>query len=330
MAKPAIQALHQPRGGNVPTMLFNLSMVAAAFFSLISGWPTDHPAWIVLVTIVLAYFQHCWTIIFHEDAHYSLYAARWHNIFNGRIVGTLLLIPFEIFRQVHIRHHARMNTPDDFEQWPYCDPTKSLRFRRVFLVIDILLGAWVAPFIYNRAFFVRNTPMKDPAIRRKVWFEFGIMFVFWSVTIGLVAYYGAWRGLVLGYVIPAVVTGWIQTIRKLTEHLGLPAGDPMRGARTVLPQRPMGRWFAWTSFHIESHGLHHKFPQMPHRNLEKAYALLEDGETAPEVTFSTYWQAIRDMLPHLRRPGIGVNAPGQPNGHPAAAMSGAGAGDTAW
>ncbi len=303
----AIRELHEPAHSNVPTMLCNLAAVAAAIVSLCTGWPTSHPLWVAGMIVWLAYFQHCWTIIFHEDAHFSLYPkARWHNVFNGTIIGTLLMIPFSVFRQVHIRHHNKMNTPDDEELWPYVTPTCSLAFRRAFLVFDVLLGLWAAPFIYNRVFFIRNSPIRDPKLRRRIWFEFAGIAAFWTTLVGLVAYYGVWYQFALAYLIPAWLTGMIQTVRKLTEHLGLPAGDAMTGARTVMSSGLLGRFVAETSFHIEAHGLHHKYPQMPHMNLERAMEVTQNS--APELVFPNYWRAIRDMIPHLRHPGIGVNA----------------------
>jgi len=302
-----IKDLHQEARSNVPALLVNLAAVGVGVFAIAAEWPTGHPIYLACVMLALAYFQHCWTIIFHEDAHYALYPAkRWHNIFNGTIVGTLLLVPFTIYRQVHIRHHNRMNTPDDWELWPYTDPSRSLTFRRMFVALDVLLGAWVGPYIYDRIFWARNSPMTDPGMRRRVAIEFGLIVLFWGSVLGVVAWYGAWQKFAMIYLIPAWLTGLIQTFRKLTEHLGLPAGGAMNGARTVLSQTAIGRAMAWTSFHIEAHGLHHRYPQMPHGNLKRAMDVTED--VAPELVFPSYWRAVCNMLPHLLRPGIGVNA----------------------
>jgi fatty acid desaturase len=305
MSTPTIKDLHQTGGSNVPAMLVNLAAFAVAIASLASGWPSGHPLWIAAITVWLAYFQHCWTTIFHEDAHYSLYKARWHNIFNGTIIGTLVMVPFNVYRQVHIRHHAKMNSPEDWELWPYTDPKTSLSFRRVFVCFDILLGVWVAPYIYGRIFWVRNSPLADPALRRRIALEYLLIAAFWGSIWGLVISTGAWYPFAVIYLIPAFLTGVFQTIRKLTEHLGLPEGNAMSGARTVLSHGWFGRALAWTSFHIDAHGLHHAFPQMPHVNLEQAYKS-GDARTSGPV-FSSYWRAMRDMLPHLARPGIGVN-----------------------
>jgi len=305
MQDQAIKQLHVPSQSNVPALLWNLFAFAAAVASLMTGWPTAHPVWIVAVILALAYVQHCWTIIFHEDAHYLLYEARWHNRFNGIIVGTLLLIPFDIFRDVHMRHHRAMNTAKDWELWPYADPTKSLRFRRIFVFLDVVFGAWVDPYIYNRIFFVKDSPIKDPKVRRRIKIQFLIMGLFWASVLTLVAYNGWWTKLLIVYLIPVWLTGMIQALRKLIEHLGLPAGDAMAGARTILHKDWVGRIAGWTSFHIEAHGLHHAYPQMPHNHLEKAMELTENAPA--DRVFPNYWRAFLDMLPHLKNPAIGEN-----------------------
>lgn len=307
MAEISLKELHREGGTNVPALLFNLAAVGVGVASLSTGWPTSHPAWIALVALWLAYFQNCWTLIFHEDAHLTLYKARWHNVMNGTIVGTLLLVPFTAYRQVHIRHHNRMNSPEDWELWPYTDPSKSLTFRRFFAIFDMVLGLWAGPYIYGRIFYAKGTPLKDPALRRRIAFEYALMAVFWIGLIALVAWFGWWREFLLAYLLPAWLTGLFQTGRKFTEHLGLPAGNAMSGARTVVADGPLASFAGWTSFHISQHGLHHKYPQMPHGNLRKAYHAFEEEAHAGPI-FPNYWAAVCDMLPHLLRPGIGVNA----------------------
>ena len=297
--------LHATSESNVPAMLFNLSAVAFCITSLASGWPTKHPVWIAALILMLVYFQHCWTIVFHEDAHYALYKSRWHNIFNGWIVGTLLMIPFDVYRQVHIRHHSKMNGPEDWELWPYSDPKTSLRFRRWFLWFDVFAGLLAGPLIYGRIYWVRHSPISDPRLRRLIAIEYAVIALFWGGLWTAVAWNGWWAPFALAYLIPAYITGVVQTMRKLTEHLGLPMGDAMTGARTVISHRPIARFASWTAFHIEAHGLHHKYPQMPGPNLERALEL--DGMESGQPVFSTYSAAIRDMLPHLWRPAVGVN-----------------------
>lgn len=302
-----IKDLHRNPMSNAVPILINLSGIVVALVALARGWPGDGWLWTSAWIVWLTYFQHTWMTIFHEDVHYALYRPRWRNILNGTIVGTLLTVPFSVYRQVHIRHHNRMNHPEDWELWPYVDPSKSLTFRRVFLFFDVLLGVWVAPYIYSRIFFSKNSPIKTKAARRGVWLEYSAIVLFWGSIWGLTIYTGEWWLFAKMYLIPAWLSGVVQTIRKFTEHLGLPLGTPMEGARTIVPHDAVGRAVAYTSFHITAHGVHHQYPQMPHENLEKAVAF--ERETNPNAPiFASHFRAVRDMARHLWYPGIGVNA----------------------
>ncbi len=305
MGEATIQELNNSQASNLPAVLCNALGLSLAMASLATAWPTGHIAWTVFMITWLAYFQHTWMTVFHGEAHYAVYKNKWQNIRGGTIIGTLLMVPFTAYRQVHIRHHAKMNMPDDFELWPYCDPQKSLRFRRIFVILDLLFGWWLGTYIYGRILFVHNSPIKDPKIRRRIIFEYLGIIVFWSAVLGLVAYFGAWMFFLKVYVIPAWLTGSFQAVRKLTEHLGLPAGDAMGGARTILNHSLMGRFVAYINFNIVAHGLHHLFPQMPHQNLDKAFETLESPPA--EVVFTSYSRAMLDTARYLWNPGIGAN-----------------------
>ncbi|MBI3759668.1 MAG: fatty acid desaturase, partial [Deltaproteobacteria bacterium] len=174
-----------------------------------------------------------------------------------------------------------------------------------FLLVDIFLGLLAGPFIYGRIFWVKHSPLTDPALRRRIAWQYVLIVAFWSGLIASVAYFGWWREFTLAYLIPAYITGIVQTLRKLTEHLGLPAGDAMNGARTIISHQPLAKFASWTAFHIEAHGLHHKYPQMPHTNLERVLEV--DGIGAQDRVYRSYWAAVRDMLPHMLRPGVGAN-----------------------
>lgn len=303
------KALHEPTQSNLLPLFINLAAFLGGIASLATGWPSDHWAWVVFAIIWLSYFQHTWMTIFHEDVHYSLYRRRWHNVRSGIIVGTILMVPFSVYRQMHLGHHKRMNQPDDAELWPYCDPTKSLTFRRVFVFFDLLLGYLTGVFIYNRVFFLKDSPIKDPALRRRIWLEYLLIVVFWGTIWTWVAVTDSWWLFAKVYLIPAFVTGFFQAVRKLTEHLGLPLGHPMKGARTVIAKGELGKAVAYTSFDISKHGLHHQFPAMPHYNLKTAFSLDED-KLADAPIFSSHFAAILDMFRCLTNPGIGVNAVG--------------------
>ena len=71
----------------------------------------------------------------------------------GRVIGTMIGVPYSIYRESHIRHHAYLNKPYDWELWPYSDPKASLWFRRVFVWFDLFLGMLGAMATYGDCSF---------------------------------------------------------------------------------------------------------------------------------------------------------------------------------
>src|SRR5438874_13031246 len=89
---------------------------------LILSWPSDH--WLVTTgwTLVAAYTLCCWTSCFHDTAHQTLTPWRWADLAIGRFLGTAMFVSYSVYRETHIRHHAYMNRPNDWELWPYSNP----------------------------------------------------------------------------------------------------------------------------------------------------------------------------------------------------------------
>src|SRR5436190_14181298 len=96
-------------------------------------WPSDHLAVVIPLMFVTAYGMLCYTSCLHEVVHQTLFRRARLNVALGRLIGTPIFIPYTAYRETHIRHHAYLNTPDDWELWPYATPGTSLPFRRVFV-----------------------------------------------------------------------------------------------------------------------------------------------------------------------------------------------------
>ena len=276
---------------------------------LIHGWVGTHPLTTALLVAVTAYFFFCWTSLFHETVHQTLTGNQTADAIFGHVVGTLVLVPYAVYRESHMRHHAYLNTPGDWELWPYCDPRASKPFRLFYAWFDLLVGVLGAPIAYGRIYFHRDSPMK-PAARREACWGYVAIALFWGAFYTLAAVTGAWREAFVAWVLPWLLAGFIQTIRKFTEHLGMASFDPLRGTRTVLGKGWITRLATWLNFDIFVHGPHHRYPKMNHDRLATVAAEVRDrGDAGP--TFDTYFAAIRDMLPCLLfNPGCGVNAGG--------------------
>ncbi len=155
-----------------------------AIMALAFQWPS--PAWYFQVgwTIIAAYSMFCWSSCFHETSHQGICGKTWVSVWLGRAIGTGLLVSYTAYREAHIRHHAYLNKPGDWELWPYSDPTTSLTFRRIFCWLEFPLGFFTSPFVYSRLCFSKNTPVKNPDVMRTMRIEYAVMAVFWAVRPG--------------------------------------------------------------------------------------------------------------------------------------------------
>ena len=273
-------------------------------------WPSAHPAVMAGWTLFTAYFLFCWTSCFHETAHQTLSDSKPFSIALGRMLGIAMFVPYTCYRESHIRHHAYLNKPTDWELWPYSDPNTSIWFRRVFVWFDLCVGIFMSPWIYSRIYFHKDSPLKSPEVRRSIRYEYLAMITFWATVLGLVAYFDAWLGFLTVWCIPHFLAGVFQSGRKLTEHLGMSSYDPMLGTRTVLSKRNwITRMGSFVNFDIFIHGPHHRHPRVAHNVLGRK--MDEYIETHPDTDYplyQSYWRATFAMFPHMvKNPGVGMN-----------------------
>jgi fatty acid desaturase len=297
--------------------LFFPAQVLSMYFTAFP-WPVDHWAVQVFWMMVTAYFMFCWTSCFHETAHQTLFSSQRLSVALGRVLGWLMFVPYTAYRETHIRHHAYLNKPNDWELWPYSDPKAPRWFRKIFVWCDLLLGVATAPIVYGRIFFHSDSPLK-PEARKAIRWEYAGMILFWGLVLGVVAYYDRWWTFALVWFIPYSVAGIYQNGRKLTEHLGMRSYDPLRGTRTVIGDNFVTRLCTFLNFDIFVHGPHHRHPRVSHDQLEELtlkYVAQQETAANPLPLFPTYFSATRDMLYwFFKEPGVGVNVgaewPGQ-------------------
>lgn len=271
----------------------------------------------VALALFTASMMFCWTSALHEAAHQTLWHSRSASVWSGRLLGTLMFTPYTIYREVHIRHHAYLNTPRDWELWPYSDPEASLGFRRAFVWFDLLCAVAAGPVIYGRMYFHPKTPLKDPKLRRTIRNEYLAIAVVWGMIWIYTTLTHQWTAHVRGVLLPMYLAAMFQTGRKFTEHLGMASFDPLHGTRTVLPRQWLLRLSSFLNFDIFIHGPHHRHPRLTHTTLgDKLEEYRRDNPRAKYPAYDRYWKATLAMLPSmLRNPGCGVNAGGRYVGH---------------
>ncbi len=291
-----------------------LPAAAAGILCLAIRWPMDNWAVQCFWTVFTGYFLFCWTSCFHETAHQTLCQSRRVSIWLGRFLGTAMFTPYTVYRESHIRHHAYLNKPTDWELWPYSDPSTSIAFRRWFVWFDLVFGMFTSPAIYGRLFFHKNSPLTSPKTRLAIRNEyFGIVAV-WGLIITLLFYYEAWPAFFRVWGIPHFLAGIFQSSRKLTEHLGMASYDPMLGTRTVLGSTWFTRFCTFANFDIFIHGPHHRHPRLAHNALgEQMEQYISEHPEVDFPRYSTYLGAMWAMLPAMFKvPGVGMNAGAAP------------------
>lgn len=271
-----------------------------------SGWAMT--AWLAYTTI-------CWICVagsYHEAAHFTLSRNTVVDLWYGRAVGTIIFSPISLFREVHRRHHAYLNSADDWELWPYGDPQKSRRFRRIFVWLDIVFAIVVTPAVYSRIYFVRSSRLPEN-VRRTIRNEYLGVLAFWSgVAAFVIVTFDAgvieWQNFEPIWLLPPALAASCNSLRKLTEHLGYPTGDPMLGTRTILAINPITRLFVYFDFDLAVHGPHHRFPKLDHARLRDAFDELQKENADKCPLFNGYLSAFFDTLPWIvSNPAVGEN-----------------------
>lgn len=282
-----------------------------AFFAGVSedSWPVQL-SWVA----VLSYCWFCIAGVSHELIHQTLPIPRRLCVWLGRVIGTMLGTPYSVYRAIHVTHHAYLNTPLDWELWPYSDPRRGLWFRRLFVWFDIACGFLATPIIYQRICYSSESPV-PPAERRRMRIEYLFVFLFWGTVIGSLA----WLEIVdtihltmadLVHLSPLLIASSVNSLRKLTGHLGLASYDPVEGTRTIIGRHWWTRCLSYFDFELWIHGPHHRFPKQSHHQLENSMRQLElrDPERTLPV-FHSFHSAFFDVLPWLfRNPAVGMNA----------------------
>ena len=304
---------HSVSWSTIPRFLF-APIGLVGMFALAFSWPNDHWLTWAFWTLLVSYSLFCWTSCVHEAAHHTLGGSKRWSIIIGRFIGTMIFVPFHVYRESHIRHHAYLNKSTDWELWPYSDPNASLWFRRIFCWLEIPFGFLTSPFVYGRLYFHKDSSLQNPEVRRLIRNEYIVIAIVWTAILTLVTLTSSWHLFLVVWIIPHVIAGVYQTFRKFTEHLGMRSYDPLLGTRTVIGSSPITAICTYFNFDIFVHGPHHRHPRYRHEALCDRMAQYEvENPSLDYPIFKTYWGAIRDLIPSLIwNPGVGMNVGAPP------------------
>jgi fatty acid desaturase len=285
------------------TMVFSLLLAEAAqWICLRAGW-----LWLTVpLTLVTAHIMHGLLIGFHEASHGLLRKSRRLNEFDGIIIGIFSLLPFNLYRVVHQMHHMHLATEEDTELWPLV-LTKAPRWARCLAAfLELTVGFFYSPFIFLRVFVGRDSLVRSPKVRRRIWRELILTAVIWSATLAAVAFLGFWKYFFWLYLIPALIAANLQNWRKYIEHVGLTGNTVNSSTRSIVPRSWFGRVFAYTLLHEPYHGVHHQNAGLPHTVLPQFTSVLTPKTPDERAPFISYRQALPDLIRSLGNPRAGA------------------------
>lgn len=283
-----------------PLLVMHIATWVLAAWSWIAGlWTLT-----VLLWIVAAHFNHSKLMAYHEAAHQTLSKNRLCNELRGIITGLFCGVPLAAYRVVHHTHHAHLGSNRDGELWPFTDPAAPRWLRLLVLAAGLVAGPAVTPLLFLRGALV---PRVNARVRRRMVAEYVLLVAAWSAALTAVAVFGWWEAFLVGFMVPAFLTGLFQTLRTLVEHLGLFGDSPLTLSRTIVAEGALSRFISTSMMHVDQHGPHHAFGRVPHHRLPDATRELCGGSQSEAVVsvFRSYLQAGWDMLPHLLDPKFG-------------------------
>jgi fatty acid desaturase len=305
--KEILQRLHHKSS----RAFFESAIGVALFFGLmlitllawVNGW---WPA-IMIGWLLQAHIGHANLLAFHEASHYTLHPNRRLNELQGIVLGSIILTPLSAYRWVHNQHHIYLGTQRDCELWPFVDP-QAPRWRRMLAAAgELLFGYFYTPAIFLRGVLVAERLPRATARRLAV--EYALCISFWIVLLTATISFGVTEEFIICYLIPAMLSGNLQSLRKFTEHVGLMGHDVPSTTRTVIDTSLAGRLLSASMLHIDLHGPHHLHAKIPHFRLPEATPLAYEEELCdPESAnvYPSYFAAIRAMARTLPNPRVGV------------------------
>ena len=304
--KEQLQRLHQKS----PRTLIEAMVSLILFFAFVPltlwTWQAGYWPLTIVLWLIQGHVGHANLLAFHEASHFVLHPRRWVNELYGVGMGSLIMTPISAYRYVHNQHHVHLGTQSDTELWPYVDCSTSRPLRWMLAFGELLLGFFVTPLVFVRG--VLTAERLPPNVAKRLQWEYALVVLLWAGIITTVVAFNIETWFVLGYLIPSMIAGNLQSLRKFTEHMGLLGHDVPTTTRTVIDPSLFGRLLSDSMLHIDLHGPHHLQSKIPHFALRQATPLIYGEATQDPLhgnIYRSYLGAIGHMLLTLRNPRVG-------------------------
>jgi fatty acid desaturase len=249
-----------------------------------------NPGVAVLIVLAISCTSNSLFAVLHEAIHRSLGpVARLPGIglstndLLGRAVGIAFGSPFDFISAAHVTHHSVNRTQvERLEVYEVSLPTGA---RRSFVngYYFFLLGGLYTVELMLPMLFLLPARVVQPRLERLFHTDLmvrqvlhrvfrsqrhlrAIRFDAWLIVASIAAstalYGGLWWILALHFLIRAFFISFLDYLY----HYGSPLGDRLHGYNLALP-----RWLSPLILHFNYHGVHHRYPALPWRSLERVF-----------------------------------------------------------
>lgn len=199
--------------------------------------------------------------VFFLEIHEGMHSILFKNKFLNDIVSFLFCIPLFLSLTgatiLHLRHHRYLGERGDPDEYRFYAKTKLglwfLYYGRVF----------IAPLIYIFLIPVLGYQYASTRQRLRILTE-------WTIMLGVYIFifnYIPFSILLLVWLAPTFVTGFLIGLWGLAQHALTDASDPLLATRSVHANSIVSFCFINQNYHLE----HHLFPEVPSYHLKKVY-----------------------------------------------------------
>lgn len=229
----------------------------------------------LLSILIIASRQHGLLVLMHEGAHFRLHKnATLNDTLSDFLAAFPLLADTAAYRQHHQQHHRHLNTDRD-PDWVRKFKLKDWQFpkSKTEITTDLVKNLYRAGYEWSvLAWNFSILPLLGRGAKWSGWFR---RFTFFAGLGGLIYATGTFQQFLIYWCVPLfLIFPWLQRIRSVAEHFGLPRTNELNHSRNVKASWAEAALFG--PHNVNYHLTHHMFPAVPFYNLPKLNQLLEE------------------------------------------------------
>ncbi|MEE2694411.1 MAG: fatty acid desaturase family protein [Pseudomonadota bacterium] len=258
-------------------LLSLLETLAVLIIPILLCWYLNHPMTTLLTLVFVGTRQHSLFVLVHEATHFRLFSNRALNDGMGRVLGAIICISFQRYRDLHFKHHSHLYQKEDPDLPLQSGYPKG--FLHLFKKLSQDLSGITCLKTY--AYFWRisvNIPLDSSlsgsSLQRGRNQDLALTTLLYT-TVGTTAFINELALLfLLCWIVPLLtIVPAILRLRAICEHGAVSNTiSPLSCSRTNIGSK----FLLWTLFphNVNYHLEHHLYPSIPQYNLPKLHQAL--------------------------------------------------------